>query len=379
MQFERINIIFRIVYTFGDPLLQKTFEGSIEYLQIMDELGGLDLSLFPKDVDDNKIIEMYRWMCFARALDAKTLSLQRQGRAITYAPILGQEATQVGTALAMGDKDFFVPNFRQHGVFLVRGLPLDKFFIYWKGYEEGLAVGNVNAVPYIVPVATKLPHSVGIAFSLKYKNTGGVVVTYVGDGGTSEGNFYEAMNFAGVMKVPMVLIIENNGWAISEPRAEQTATATLAQKAIAAGIPAMQVDGNDIIAVYKATRDAIEYARSGKGSMVIECLTYRMSMHTTADDPTKYRNDADVEAWKPKDPILRIKNYLLKKKLWDDAKEKAMADEQLKKIDDAVEQAESFRPDPKSMYETLYSYMPDILKEEEDNAIASNFWQGGST
>ncbi len=344
-------------------------------MQIMDEKGSIDQQLFPKDVDDNKIIEMYRWMSFARALDAKALSLQRQGRAVTYAPLVGEEATQIGSAMAMGPKDFFVPNFRQHGVFLVRGLPLDAFFIYMKGYEEGSTIGkNVNAVPDIVPVATQLPHAVGIAVAQKYKKTGGTVVTYVGDGGTSEGNFYEAMNFAGIMKAPVVIIIENNGWAISEPRKEQTIAPTLAQKAIAAGIPCIQVDGNDVIAVYKATKDAI--ANSSKGPTVIECLTYRMSMHTTADDPSKYRSDAEVDSWKPKDPLLRIRNYLTNKGLWNDSKESAMADTQLKQIDAAVEKAEAFKADPKSMYQNLYSYMPDVLKEELDDAVSANFWQG---
>jgi pyruvate dehydrogenase E1 component alpha subunit len=355
-------------------LLKDVFDASINYMQVMDEQGNIDQQLFPKDVNDNRIIEMYKWMSFARALDAKALSLQRQGRAVTYAPLIGEEATQIGSGMAMGPNDFFVPNFRQHGVFLVRGLPLDAFFLYWKGYEEGSSVGKgVKAVPYIVPVSTQLLHAVGIAYAQKYKKTGGTVVTYVGDGGTSEGNFYEAMNFAGVMKVPLVIIIENNGWAISEPRSMQTIAPTLAQKAIAAGIPSMQVDGNDVIAVYKAVKDAI--ANSTNGPTVIECLTYRMSMHTTADDPTKYRSDAEVEAWKPKDPLLRVRNYLVKKGLWNDAEEAAMTDTHLKQMDAAIEKAEAFKADPRSMFQNVYSYIPDTLKEEMDAAIAANFWQ----
>jgi pyruvate dehydrogenase E1 component alpha subunit len=350
------------------------YNGAIDYMQILDEFGTLDMSIFPKDIDDNKIIDMYKWMSFARALDAKSMSLQRQGRMVTYAPLIGQEATQIGSALAMGEKDFFVPNFRQHGVFLARGMPLDAFFVYWRGYEEGETIGKgVNALPYIVPVATQLPHAVGLAFANKYKNRGNTVVTYVGDGGTSEGNFYEAMNFAGVMSAPVVIIIENNGWAISLPRSKQTVAQTLAQKAIAAGIPAMQVDGNDVIAVYKATKDAI--SSSANGPTVIECLTYRMGIHTTADDPTKYRDDKEVELWKGRDPIARVRTYLAKKKLWDDNKEKEMADAQLKQIDDAVEKAEKFVADPKGMFTTLYSFMPETLKEEMDAAVEANFWQ----
>jgi pyruvate dehydrogenase E1 component alpha subunit len=357
-------------------LIKRVYNGSIDYIQILDEFGTLDMSIFPKDVNDSKIIEMYKWMSFARALDAKSLSLQRQGRAVTYAPLLGQEATQIGSAMAMGDNDFFVPNFRQHGVFLVRGLPLDAFFVYWRGYEEGEVIGRkVNALPYIVPVATQLPHAVGIAFASKYKNKGSVVVAYVGDGGTSEGNFYEALNFAGILKAPLVVIIENNGWAISEPTSRQTVAQTLAQKAVAAGIPGMQVDGNDVIAVYKATKDAIANANAGNGPTVIECMTYRMSMHTTADDPSKYRDEKDVDVWKGKDPLTRVRSYLTKKNLWNDSMEKQMGDEQLKLMDDAIEKSEKFKGDPKSMFTTLYSFMPDILKEEMDAAVDANFWQ----
>ncbi len=356
-------------------MLKRVFDASVDYMQIMDENGNVDQSLLPSELDGAKITEMYKWMCFSRALDAKVLSLQRQGRAVTYAPLLGEEATQIGGGMAMGPNDFFVPNFRQHGIFILRGLPLDAFFLYWKGYEEGNLLGKeLKALPYIIPVATQLPHAVGIAFVQKYKNTGGTVLTYVGDGGTSEGDFYEAMNFAGVMKLPVVFVIENNGWAISEPRSMQTLAPTLAQKAIAAGIPSIQVDGNDVLAVYKATKDAI--SKSKDGPTVIECLTYRMSMHTTADDPTKYRSDAEVEQWKAKDPVARVRTYLTGKGLWDDAREKEMQDSQLKQINEGVEKAELFKANPKGMFENVYSFMPDILKEEMDAAIAANYWQG---
>ena len=269
-------------------MMNKIYNGEIDYLQVMDEAGNFDSQQAPKGLDDGKIIEMYRYMSFARDLDAKTLSLQRQGRAVTYAPLVGQEATQIGSALAMRENDYFVPNFRQHGVYLTRKLPLVNFFIYWRGFEEGgIVPKEVRGLPVIVPVATQVPHAAGLAYAQKYHKTGSCVVAYVGDGGSSEGDFYEGINFAGVLKLPLVIIIENNGWAISIPRAKQSAAPTLAQKAIAAGIKGMQVDGNDVIAVYKAVQDAI--ADSQNGPTVIECLTYRMSMHTTADDPTKYR------------------------------------------------------------------------------------------
>ena len=357
-------------------MISKVYNGEIDYLQVMDENGIVDQTLMPKELGDSMIIEMYRYMSFARDLDAKTLSLQRQGRAVTYAPLVGQEAEQVGSALAMGENDYFVPNFRQHAVYLARHLPLENFFIYWRGYEEGGVVPrDVRGFPVIVPVATQVPHAAGLAYAQKYHKTGACVVCFVGDGGSSEGDFYEGINFAGVFKAPLVMIIENNGWAISVPRARQSAAATLAQKAIAAGVKGIQVDGNDVVAVYKAVKDAI--LDSQNGPTVIECLTYRMSMHTTADDPTKYRDDKLVEEWKGKDPIERVRKYLYSKGLWDLNKEAQMHSEFSKQIDQAVEKAEAFRPDPKSMFENVYETMPQVLKDEYDEAVREDFWQEG--
>jgi pyruvate dehydrogenase E1 component alpha subunit len=355
-------------------MLKRVFEGSIDYLQVMNEQGSIDQANFPQGLTDQKITEMYKYMLLARAVDAKMLSLQRQGRAATYAPLIGEEATQIGSAFAFRNQDVFVPNFRQHGVFLVRKFPLENFFIYWKGYEDGGKIPeNFNGTAVAVPVATQLPHAAGIAFALKHTNKDAAVIAYVGDGGTSEGDFYEALNFAGVWKAPLVVIIENNQWAISVPRGRQTAAQTLAQKAIAAGIRGVQVDGNDVVAVYKAASEAIANARSGP--TLIECITYRMSMHTTADDPTKYRSDEEVQEWQKRDPIARVKAYLTKKGFWSEELEKQTMGEQLKMIDEAVEKAEEFKPDPRGMFENVYSFMPETLKEELDAATAANFWQ----
>jgi TPP-dependent pyruvate/acetoin dehydrogenase alpha subunit len=222
-------------------------------------------------------------------------------------------------------------------------------------------------------VSTQIPHGAGIAYAFKYRKQDAAVLTFVGDGGTSEGDFYEALNFAGVFKLPLITIIENNQWAISQPRSRQTAAKTLAQKGIAAGISCVQVDGNDMLAVYKAVRDAIANAKNGP--TLIEAVTCRLSMHTTSDDPTKYRTDADVAAWQKKDPVARVKAYLAGKKQWDDAMEQKTAEEQQKQIDDAVAKAEAFKPDPRSMFENVYSFMPEVLKQEEDAAESANFWR----
>ncbi|MCL5095042.1 MAG: pyruvate dehydrogenase (acetyl-transferring) E1 component subunit alpha [Candidatus Marsarchaeota archaeon] len=355
-------------------MIKKVFEASINYVQIMDNDGNIDEQLLPKEIDDQKILEMYKQIVFARMVDAKCMSLQRQGRIATYAPIYGEEATQIGSAMAMNENDIFVPNFRQHAVFFNRKFPLELFFIYEKAFEEGTKIPeNINAYPWIVPVSTQILHAVGIAYAQKFKNTDSVVLTYIGDGGTSEGNFYEGMNFAGIFKVPIVIIIENNQWAISVPRSKQTNAETLAQKGIAAGIDCIQVDGNDVIGVYKVVKDAIASAKNSK-PVLIEAITYRLGVHTTSDDPTKYRDENEVNEWKLKEPLIRLNKFLVKKQLWDNEKQKAMELEFSKTIDEAVEKAESFKPDPKSMFEHVYSFMPDILKQEEDEFEMNNFF-----
>ncbi len=356
-------------------LIRDVFQGKIEYIQVMDESGNIDSSLLPGELNDQALVEMLKLMILTRNVDAKAVSLQRQGRAATYAPTLGEEAVNIGTAAAMRKGDIFVPAFRQHGVYIARGMPLHLLYIYWMGFEEGDVIPpEVRGFPMAVPVGTQMPHSVGVAYAQKYKKTGNAVVAYIGDGGTSEGDFYEAINFAGVFKVPLVVIIQNNQWAISVPRSKQSAAETLAQKAIAAGIKGVQVDGNDAIAVYKATSEAIKNAQSGP--TVIECVTYRMGMHTTSDDPTKYRNDAEVAEWAKKDPILRMRLYLTKKGLWSEQIESQVNDEQKKMIDEEVEKAEAFKPDPKSMFSNLYSFIPEVLNDELQDGVANNFWQG---
>ncbi|MCL5412746.1 MAG: pyruvate dehydrogenase (acetyl-transferring) E1 component subunit alpha [Candidatus Marsarchaeota archaeon] len=354
-------------------MLKKTFEGFVEYIQVLDEFGTVDKSLLPEDVTDSMILEMYKSMSKARALDAKALSLQRQGRIFTYPPLLGEEASQVGSAMAFRRGDIIVPNYRQHAVFMLRGLPLDRWFVSLRGFEDGAAINGAKDTPVSVPIGTHLPHAVGLAYAEKYKKSGNVVVSYIGDGGTSEGDFYEALNFAGVFKVPLVIIIVNNQWAISVPRRRQSAAQTLAQKAFAAGLKGVQVDGNDVVGMYKVVKDALSAAANNEPT-VIECITYRLSMHTTADDPTKYRTDGEVKEWEAKEPLIRVRRYLTSRNLWDDSKEKDMQEEFKKEIDEALAKAEAFKPDPKSIFEHIYSFMPEVLKEEQDAAIAAGFW-----
>ncbi len=296
-----------------------------EQLCIMNIEGEIiDEKLLP-EIDDATLLEMYKTMLLSRMVDTKTLQFQRQGRMLTYAPNLGQEATQVGSIAATLHTDWMASSFRELGAWLYRGAPIYNILLYWYGNERGMHMPeDVRILPISVPIASQLQHATGLAYAAQYRGLTDVAIAYVGDGGTSQGDFHEALNFAAVMKTPNVFIVQNNQFAISTRRKVQTSSDTIAQKAIAYGMPGIQVDGNDIFAVYAATKEAVDRARRGEGPSLIECYTYRLGAHTTADDPTKYRSDEEVKSWEPKDPVLRFKKYLLAKGLWSedqDAKE----------------------------------------------------------
>lgn len=297
-------------------------------LTVMDVDGRiLDKSLMP-ELEEEKLLHMYRTMLLTRCADNKALQYQRQGRMLTYVPNFGQEAAQVGTAAALKEKDWLVPAFREMGAWLIKGVTLEQVYLYFYGSERGNCFNNnVKVLPITVPIATQLVHAVGIAMASNYKDESEVTMTYVGDGGTSEGTFYEALNYAGVYNAPVIFVVQNNGYAISTPRTDQTKSRTLAQKAIAAGIPGIMVDGNDIFAVYAASREAVERARNGGGPTLIEAITYRVGAHTTNDDPTKYRESQEVELWKGKNPVLRFKKYLINKGIWSEEKDIQLQDE----------------------------------------------------
>jgi len=343
---------------------KKVYEGSVDYLQILDEKGNVDKKLEPK-LSPELLKKMFELMLLTRAYDDKSVKLQRQGRMGTYAPILGQEAVGVGAALALRKEDWALPTYRETQVYIAKGVPLEKIFMYWKGIEEGMSFPEgTNCFPFAIPIATHLPHAVGIAFALKRAKKKQVMLTFIGDGGTSQGDFHESLNFAGVWQVPLVVVIVNNQWAISVPRSEQSHSKTLAQKALAYGIQCVQVDGNDVIAVYKAVSEAVESAREGKGPTLIEAVTYRMSMHTTADDPTKYRSQKEVDYWKMRDPIDRFRKYLQRKKLWTKDYEAKALERFAKEIDDAVAAMEAYKGDPHDMFRYVYSEMNDNLREQ---------------
>jgi pyruvate dehydrogenase E1 component alpha subunit len=317
---------------------------TVKRLDILDEKGEVDASLMPP-LSDDEIRKMYELLILSRVFDDRALNMQREGRIGTYAPIQGQEASQIGSVCAAEKSDWMFPSFRESGVYLAAGYPVHMLFQYWAGDERGLLTPpDLNIFPVCIPVGTHIPHATGVAFAAKYKGDRTAALVYFGDGGTSKGDFHEGLNMAGVFKVPAVFICQNNQWAISVPRERQSASKTLAQKAYAYGFEGIQVDGNDIFAVYKATKDALEKAKQGGGPTLIECFTYRMSHHTTADDATRYRKIEEVESWKAKDPVLRLKLFMTKKGIWTDEYHKEVEGKAKTTVDEAVKTAESIKP-----------------------------------
>jgi pyruvate dehydrogenase E1 component alpha subunit len=342
-----------------------------EMLQILSPEGRLtDESLKP-DLSDETALELYKHMVIIRIADQRALTLQRQGRFGTYAPVIGQEAAQVGSGYALGKDDWVFPSFRETGVLYMKGVPFKDIFLYWMGNEEGQNVpADIQVFPVSVPVGTHPLHAVGAGWAARLRGEKICTIAYFGDGGTSEGDFHEAMNFAGVFQVPTIFFCQNNHYAISYPRKRQTAAKTLAQKAIAYGFPGIQVDGNDVLAVYAATQEARKRALSGQGATFIEAVTYRFGPHTTADDPTKYREDSEVQEWKKKDPLLRMQKYLQNKGLWSEETENKFKAEGESLVKKAVEEAEGVPPPrPEEIFKYTFAEMTPKLKEQMDDYL----------
>ena len=305
-----------------------------ETLSIIDPRGEL-VSEDPK-LDPEIYQRMYRNMVLARELDRRMLALQRQGRIGTYAMLEGQEAVQIGSALALEPNDFVFPSYREHGVQITRGLPMEVLLAYWKGLPNSAwDIERYRTGIVTVPIASQLPHAVGYSYMTKLRGEDTVSVAYFGDGATSEVDFHSGMNFAGVWKTPTIFICANNLYAISVPYEKQTASETIAQKAEAYGFEGFRVDGMDPVAVYLATRLAARRAREGKGPTLIEAMTYRYGPHATADDPSLYRSDQEVQEWKARDPIERIRLFLEKRGEWDERAGEKVA----MQVSDAVEAA----------------------------------------
>ncbi len=307
--------------------LSEIAKFGVSRLEVLDAEGKIDPALDP-GLSDERLLEIHRYMCLGREADARMFKLQRTGRLGTFPPTAGQEAVSVAAVAAVRETDWFTGAFRELPGRLMRGQTFTQLLKFWAGHEEGAAGPmDMRTIPDNIVIASQIPQAVGIAYAMKLKGEDSVVLNFFGDGATSEGDFHEGLNFASVWKSPVIFIIQNNGWAISTPRAKQTNSATLAQKAIAYGMPGIIVDGNDALAVHTAVSQAAERARKGEGPTLIEAQTYRMGVHTTADDPTRYRSDEEVAAWAAKDPIERFQRYLEGKGIWDADKQAALEEE----------------------------------------------------
>ena len=345
-------------------------EFNVPYVQYLDTAGNF-CGTPPACADDHaELVKMYRTMVLARLFDTKAVNLQRIGKLGTYPPAVGHEAIQVACGATLQDDDCIAPVYREIGTQLWRGVRMTDILLYWGGDERGndFAVPRKD-FPWCVPIATQTLHAAGAALAFKIRNQRRVAMAFIGDGGTSEGSFYEAINVAGVQKLPVVFVVVNNQWAISVPLSLQTATETLAQKAIAAGICGIQIDGNDVLASRHVVGKAVERARNGEGPTVIEAITYRLSNHTTADDATRYRRDEEVKtAWK-KEPLVRTRALLERLQLWDEKKEAALKEECAQLVEAAVQE---FLSTPKqsvdAMFDHLYANMPPSLKSQREMA-----------
>ena len=353
-------------FTDYDPLKQKVF-------QILDIDGKVINTKDEPKISDTDLLKMYETMTLGRLADIKAIQFQRQGRLLTYAPNIGQEAAQIGPMAATSSKDWLVLAFREFNAMLYKGVTLEQYFLYWYGNEMGSRFNEgVKVLPVNVPIGSQISHAAGLAYAAKIQNKDEVVVAYIGDGGTSHGEFHEGLNFGSVLNVPMIVIIQNNQWAISTPRAKATKALTLAQKAIAYGIPGIQVDGNDVLAMYVAIKEAVEWAKSGKGPVLIEAITYRIGPHTTSDNPKIYRSDEEVAAWQEKDPLKRFKQYLMNKKLITEDSDTALNETYNQLILDTFKKVENSGLVP---LEDIFKYTYDVLtpqiKEQYDALKAS--------
>ncbi|HVM20562.1 MAG TPA: pyruvate dehydrogenase (acetyl-transferring) E1 component subunit alpha [Egibacteraceae bacterium] len=336
-------------------------------VQILDDEGNLhEVEGFPLDLKDEDFRNLYRYMVLARRVDKQAINLQRQGQLGVYASLLGQEAAQVGGAYALADQDWVFPSYREMGAALVRGVDPGKILHLFRG--TWLSNHDVKETQFgllSIPIGTQALHAAGFAMGAKFDRKDIVVMSYFGDGATSEGDPHEAMNFAAVYDAPCIFFVQNNQYAISVPLSKQTKAPTIAHKAVGYGMPGYRCDGNDVLASYAVTRQAVDRARRGEGPSLVEAVTYRMEAHTTADDPTRYRTPEEIEEWKRRDPIARFETFLEKEGLLDD-EFRAQIDEEAKGYAARMREEIYDAPhgDPLELFEHVYVDPPPSYEEQ---------------
>jgi pyruvate dehydrogenase E1 component alpha subunit len=343
---------------------------TIDYLQILDQNGQVDEDLDPH-IPDNDLKALYKTMLKARMVDDRMYKLQAQGRMGTFPGVRGQEGC-LGYGYALHKEDWVVPAFRETAALFWKGAPIKNILQYFMGMEEAnVYPPEVRILPTPIAIGSQTLHGTGLAWAQQIKGSKGVVLIFFGDGGSSEGDFHEACNMAGIFQLPVIFVCINNHWAISVPRKTQSASETLAQKALAYGFPGVQVDGNDFMATYVAGKEALERARNGGGPTLIESVTYRLGAHTTADDPKRYRNEKEVEIWKPRDPLTRFKIYMEQKNLWSADWQVKLEQELAEEIEESVREAEAelHAVNPYEMFDHVYAEMTPELQAEKETAL----------
>ncbi len=341
---------------------------NVSMVQVLDPSGKAARTV---TLAREELLRLYRWMVVGRVFDERALALQRQGRVGTYAPFSGQEAAIVGSAAALRPRDWVFPTYREVLAGMMHGISIGRYLLVFRGHARGGETpADVNVFPISISIGTHIPHAVGAAWGARLLGHDTVALAYFGDGATSKGDFHEALNFAGVFKVPAVFVCQNNQWAISVPRTTQTATASLAQKAAAYGFEGVQVDGMDVLAVHDVTRAAVEKARRGDGPTLIEAVCYRFGPHTTADDPGRYRDDGDVAKWRALDPLSRMRAYLISQGFWDDAAEARLWEDARGEVAQAVDAAEAEpASDPGALFEHAYADPPAVVLEQRRDLL----------
>jgi pyruvate dehydrogenase E1 component alpha subunit len=348
--------------------IKTVLTAEIENVSILDAEGRFDEKLGKGLIPDADLVKLYGHMCTCRHLDEVAFKLQRSGRMGTYPQNMGQEAASLGAAYALNNDDWLVTCYRENCGLFWRGVPMESILLHWMGDERGNAMPRPHhATPIAVPIGTQMLHATGLAWAAKYRGEKRIACTFFGDGATSEGDFHEAMNFAANLDIPVVFCCQNNGWAISVPGRIQCSAPTVAQRALAYGMDTIQCDGNDLFAVVHCFRKAIKQARSTGRPFFIEAVTYRLGDHTTADDARRYRDQGEVDAWKARDPILRLRKYMAKKGLWNDAKEKELQAKVEVEVVAAVERAEGITPPNRAdFFDHMYAEIPADLALQRD-------------
>ncbi len=345
----------------------ENIEKEFEVVQILNEEGEIVNEAEMPDLSDDQLKELMRRMVYTRVLDQRSIALNRQGRLGFYAPTAGQEASQLGSQFAMEKEDFLLPAYRDVPQLIWHGLPLTKAFLFSRGHYVGNQMPEgVNALSPQIIIGAQIIQAAGVALGMKKRGQKTIALTYTGDGGASQGDFYEGMNFAGAYKAPAVFVVQNNHFAISVPVEKQSAAKTVAQKAVAAGIPGVRVDGMDVLAVYKAVRDARDRAVNGEGPSLIETVTYRYGPHTLAgDDPTRYRSEDLDNEWAKKDPLIRFRKYLENKGLWSEEEENKVIDQAKEEIKAAIKEADGVdKQKVTDLISIMYEELPANLQEQ---------------